>query len=288
MPNKDKLERQIKALAEEPDKQFVARLGVELVKQANQMEAKSRALRYFSVAFGIIACLLLIITLQLNAESEAPAAVGEANSPSVLIYHTHSQESFVSETKTSTEIHSVNDPQHNISLVGKRLADALQSNKVSAIQSAIDFATEAKSKQRDFSELYMMSRENVKEMLAIHTDIQMVLDVHRDSRKRNMTTLKINNTEVAKIRLVINHSHPNWERNLDFVQKISQKAQEMYPEFPIEVIEQKGMSPVYWNQDLHPRAVLVEIGGMENTLEEEYESAEILAKILAELLHEAS
>ncbi|MFP3534120.1 hypothetical protein SB763_32720, partial [Burkholderia sp. SIMBA_042] len=79
MPNKDKLEKQIKELAEEPDRQFVARLGVKLVKQANQMEAKSGALRYFSVACGIITCLLLIVTLKLNAESEAPATVGEAN-----------------------------------------------------------------------------------------------------------------------------------------------------------------------------------------------------------------
>jgi len=286
MPNKEQLIQQIKALKEEPDRGFVTRLEAKLVKQANQLEAKDKAMRYACVACSIIACLVLIGIFKMNAESQVPAMVGEVDSPVVLIYHTHSQESFISEAQTSTAIQAVSDPQRNISLVGKGLAGALQKNKVSAIQSPIDFEQEAFKQQKEESEPYLLSREHLKEMLAIYPTLQVVLDVHRDGRKRDMTTITKTNKERAKIRLVINNAHPGWEKNRDFALKISQKAKEMYPDFPIEVSEQKGRSPGYWNQDLHPHAILVEIGGIENTLDEEYASADVLAQLLAEVLRD--
>lgn len=283
MPNKEQLIQQIKALKEEPDRGFVTRLEAKLVKRANQLEAKNRAIRYARVACSIIACLLLLGTFKMYAESEVPAMVAEVDSPVVLIYHTHSQESFISEAHTSTAIQAVSDPQRNISLVGKSLAGALQKNRVSAIQSPLDFEQEAFQQQKDESEPYLLSRNYVKEMLALHPTLQVVLDVHRDVRNRERTTT---NKELATIRLVINNAHPSWEKNRDFALKISHKAKEMYPDFPIEVSQQKGRSPVYWNQDLHPHAILVEIGGIENTLDEEYASANVLAQLLTEVLRD--
>ncbi|MGG1664310.1 stage II sporulation protein P [Brevibacillus sp. NRS-1366] len=285
MPNMEQLIQQIKALKEEPDKGFVTGLEAKLVKQANQIEAKSKAMRYVGVACGFIVCLLLIGSFKMNAEQRVPAYVEKLESPAVLIYQTHSQESFHFEAKTPADSHAVSDPENNISLVGKGLADSLQKNNVSTIQSASDFQQEVASVQENV-DVYTLSREYVKGQLAIHPHLKVVLDVHRDSRTREMTTLTMNNKTMAKIRLVVNNAHPGWEMNRQFAFKISDKAKELYPQFPIEVSQRKGISSTYWNQDLHPHAVLVEIGGIENTWEEEFDSTDLLAQIIAEVLRD--
>ena len=43
---------------------------------------------------------------------------------------------------------------------------------------------------------------------------------------------------------------------------------------------------VIFNQDLNPKAMLIELGGVDNTIEELNNTLEVLAKVLKEVLDE--
>jgi len=85
----------------------------------------------------------------------------------------------------------------------------------------------------DFNKAYLNSRQTVKKILQEYPQIQVVLDVHRDSglKKRNDTLVRINGKDCAKVLIIVGTAHPQWRQNLAFAQKMESKANELYPGF---------------------------------------------------------
>jgi stage II sporulation protein P len=73
---------------------------------------------------------------------------------------------------------------------------------------------------------------------------------------------------------------PNWRQNYDFAVLLSERINQMYPGLSLGVRVKDGL----YNQFLHPRAVLVEMGTTENSTEEAARSARLLADALADIL----
>ena len=76
---------------------------------------------------------------------------------------------------------------------------------------------------------------------------------------------------------VVGTNHKNYEKNLKFVKEINELLNKKY----------KGISRgIYiredarFNQDLKDKAILIELGGVDNTLEEINNSLEVFASII--------
>lgn len=82
-------------------------------------------------------------------------------------------------------------------------------------------------------------------------------------------------------RLNLKEHHQNWKKNLEFAQKMSGKIEEMYP----GLLKRLEIRDTTYNQDLHPRALLLEIGDYNNTTTEAINSVRLLADVISSLLY---
>ena len=138
----------------------------------------------------------------------------------------------------------------------------------------------------DYGDAYLESEKTASEMLAAHPDARAVLDVHRDSGKtRGQSAITVGGKKAAPVLLVVGTGgRPNglWRSNYEFARRLAQKMDQLYPGLCAGVRLKDGR----YNQHLHPRALLVEIGTTQNSVEEAAAAAEMLACSLAQVLAE--
>lgn len=109
----------------------------------------------------------------------------------------------------------------------------------------------------------------------------MVFDIHRDSRKRSDTTIKLNGKDYPRIAIIISRSIKYYEESLKFAECLHNKIEEKYPSLSRGVmVKDNPPKQNTYNQDLIGHSVLLDIGGPENTLDEEYRTADALAEII--------
>lgn len=199
--------------------------------------------------------------------------------PLVGIYHTHTAESFI---PTSGVSHKPGGQRGDIVDVGEALVKRLAQHGVLAVQSKNihDYPS--------FMKAYGPSEVTARKMLEDNPSIQMLFDIHRDADKRENATAMINGVPMAKITIVVGMGQPDlvqphWQQNHAFAKLIDAKLNQYYPGLS------RGIQLVEWryNQHLHPRALLLEVGCQENSKEEAVRSIEALGDILAEILSES-
>jgi stage II sporulation protein P len=216
------------------------------------------------------------------AQTEEPKPIQPDGKPIVYIYHTHNRESYLPDLPGMTEPNQAYDKDKNITLVGERLLKALKDKNINAIQTKNDYWYKG-----DVKNEYDLSRKTVKEVLAKYDSLKMVFDIHRDSGSRENTTAKINGQDVAKVFFIIGGSNENWQKNSEFAIRIHNKLEQMYPGVSKGAHKNIFTNPNYdsrYNQDLSPNSIIIEIGGPENSMEEAYRTADLLANVIAELV----
>ena len=82
--------------------------------------------------------------------------------------------------------------------------------------------------------------------------------------------------------LVVGANQPNWKENLAFARQLEAKCNELYPELLRNNIHLKETGR--YNQQVHPHAVLLEIGSDLNTQEEANYAMECFAQVVYEVL----
>jgi stage II sporulation protein P len=201
-----------------------------------------------------------------------------SGNPLVGIYHTHTAESFI---PTSGQSHSPGGQRGDIVKVGDDLAKYLEKKGVGTVHS--DNIHDYPS----FMKAYNLSELTVKKMLSDNPSLQMIFDIHRDAEKRENVTAMVNGVAVARILIVVavgqpDLVQPHWQQNHAFAKLIEGKLNERYPGLS------RGIQMVDWryNQHLHPRALLLEVGCQENSLEEANRSIEMLGEVLVDIINE--
>ena len=187
----------------------------------------------------------------------------------VIIYHAHTTESFVPTSgKAFTE-----DLTKTVAQLGQELGDLLQS------QYNIPVIHNNKIHDLPRTGSYERALPTIKSLLEENQDADLVIDLHRDGVARNVTTVELDGKPVGKILFVVGSRHPDWQENNKKVQFLHNKLEEMAPGISRGVRER----PLVYNQHVHPGALLIEVGGHENSLEEAQRALPYLARALAEL-----
>ena len=228
------------------------------------------------------------VNLQEILSREITAAV-DKNLPAVLIYHTHTCESYelldrgfyTNERSTRSE-----NSAENTVRVGEELASALREKGYKVIHDTSVY-------DEQYSGAYDRSRANVVKILKENPSIQVVLDIHRDSislkdGSRIKPTAQVNGINSAQIKIITGCEEggvadfPNWEKNLIFAAKLQSVTADDYPELltPLMFCSRK------YNMDLIPCALQIEIGSDANTLSEAVYSARLLGNSLSKILKE--
>lgn len=206
----------------------------------------------------------------------------------VFVYSTHSRESFLPELSGVTDPNLAMDAKVNVTLVAKRLADALQDDGLGAQYDNTDFISILKDKGWQYYQSYDASRPVIKQAMATNKNLKYLIDIHRDSRPREMTTLDINGKNYAKIAFVVGEEYATYEKNFKLASDLHSLMNKEFPGISRGVITKQGSgTDGKFNQDLSDHAILIEIGGVENTLEELYRTADVVADLFSEYYWQA-
>lgn len=206
-----------------------------------------------------------------------------------FVYQSHSTESFLPELKDkgTTNPNLAYDSSKNITLVGQKLAESLQSKGVETLHSKANYPKMIRNFKNSYS--YKYSNRTLQEVTATNSELQYYFDIHRDSSVRKKTTVTINGTDYAQVYFVIGTAHPSWKKNEAFANQIHEILEKNNPGLSKGIYaktEEEGNG--IYNQNISPNAILIEIGGPYNTLEETYRTVELLSSAIAEVILEAN
>lgn len=194
-------------------------------------------------------------------------AQGRANNVKISLYHSHSDESYLPTDGAS----SIRD-NGGIYKVGESFKAALESNGVQADQST-------KSHDPHDKKAYARSRRTAQQQLQ-QQNPNALLDIHRDALERRFYTTQINGKDIAQIQLVVGRQNPNMRSNKQFAQELKAAADKAQPGLLKGIFYGRGS----YNQDLSPRALLLEVGTHKNTRAEAKDGANEFAKVVAAYL----
>lgn len=220
-----------------------------------------------------------------NMESNISLFSNYIKEPLVYIYHTHNDESFIPELKSLNpnghlEQENSYDENINITLVGERLSKALKKRNINNIVDTTNNMELVEQRGLSRAEAYTVSRDELVETLTRYKNIQMVFDIHRDTALGRNTTTEINGKSYSKLVFVVNQEDDKYDANMEFARKFHKKVQELYPGLSRGVFGKSKEMASDYNQDLLKQSVIIEIGGIENSLEEEYNTVEALAEVI--------
>ncbi|MCI8641393.1 MAG: stage II sporulation protein P [Clostridia bacterium] len=208
------------------------------------------------------------------------------NNKNVLIFHTHSCESYTSSEKypyVATGNFRTTDLNYTVTRVGTELENYLKQYQFNVVHNTSYHDYPA------YNGSYTRSLQTVENMLKT-TQADIIIDLHRDaigSRADYAPTVKIGDEYAAQIMFVIGTNeggllHPNWNQNLKFAIKVQQKAEEMYPGLfkPITLTTSR------YNQHTGKYANIIEVGATGNTMEQCLNSMKYLSAVFNEIAKE--
>ena len=207
----------------------------------------------------------------LAAPPVAEIDAGEQQLPRLLIYHTHTTESFlpVSGKAFTTDL------KQSVVILGDYLAEMLDS------EYGIPVLHHREIFDIPRSNAYAQARPVITKILEENPQIEVVVDLHRDGISREITTFSLNGNDTARILFVVGTRHEAWNSNLRFALFLQNILDEKYP----GLCRGTRRQSFTYNQHVHPRSVLVEIGSHENKKEEVLRAVPYLAEVLAQAFY---
>jgi len=203
-----------------------------------------------------------------NIESKSVMTTsGVQGKRTIAIYHTHSDESYV-----PTDGRASIPYNGGIFKVGEALKKALEEKGINVILSK-------RPHDPHDASAYQRSRRTAMELLKQGPDA--IVDIHRDAVPAEEYAGNINGKPVAKIRLVVGRQNPQMKTINNFAWQLKAVADKKYPGLVKGIFYGKGN----YNQDLFPRAILVEAGTYTNYRENAQEGVQILADVIATTLY---
>ncbi|USK78729.1 stage II sporulation protein P [Peribacillus frigoritolerans] len=206
----------------------------------------------------------------------------------VEIYHSHNRESYLPYLKGVTNPDLAYHSKINITKLGERMVEDLADKGIGSSLDKTDIMGNLNNKGLNYAKSYQESRKSVQTALANNKDLEYLIDIHRDSKRKKHTTITIKGKEYAKIAFVIGGNNPNFEKNAALANKIHKALEKKYPGISRGVMKQGGSSHNgIYNQDLSGNAMLLEIGGVDNTFEEMYLTVDAFTEVFSEFYWDA-
>lgn len=247
---------------------------------------KLRDFNYLLNRFYTVDSTTMIGAEQLNADTLLSYNLKidkKTSGPKVLIFHTHSQETFVDSV--------AGDANTSIVGVGAYLAEQLNAKGIETIhhKGVYDLI----DGKLDRSKAYELSEAGVREILKQYPSIEVVIDLHRDGVPENLHLVTdINGKKVAKIMFFNGLSrtksqgniaylkNPYIQDNLAFSLQMQLEMEQNYPGMARKIY----LKGYRYSLHMMPKSLLIEAGAQTNTVEETKNAMELLANVLAEVL----
>ena len=274
----------------EPDEARPADAGTVIEKTYPQGSGE----KYIACGSGSIKNNTRVTAADIAAEIANPipfAVEWDSPDPQVLILHTHATEDYRLSAGLwfpAGDGARTTDRSLNMCTVGRIMADTLNAAGLNTLHD------ESLNDYPSYTGSYENSRAVAQQYLARYPSIKIILDVHRDaieteSGSRMAPVCTVNGLQSAQVMIICGCDNgttvslPAWRQNLRFAAAWERSMEGLFPGLTRPVL----FSYRFYNQDLLPGSLLIEIGGHGNNLNEALAAGQLAAQGLAEALRRA-
>ncbi|QUW23360.1 stage II sporulation protein P [Sporosarcina sp. Marseille-Q4063] len=201
-----------------------------------------------------------------------------------LLYNTHSHEAFEPITQKHDGKIAVSHQEVNIMALSEKVKTQLEFNGVGTDIIDVDVTAEMNKVGIPYHKSYDVVRPYVQKALndAVY---DIILDIHRDSLKADRTTVTYKGEKFAQVVFVIGGDHANFKLNQELAEKMMFEMEQIVPNITKNIVFKSGHGvDGKYNQDLHERLILVEIGGIGNDEAELNRTSVVLAEAVFQTL----
>ena len=207
--------------------------------------------------------------------------IKETNKPIIYLYNTHQKEEYAPTTYAEFSVNPT------VIINNYILEDIFNSNGYETFVESNSIKDILNQNNWKYYESYKASRILLEQSIIDNPTLKYFIDIHRDSLPKDRTTITINDKKYATILFIIGMENENYQENLEFTNKISNKITEKYPNLSKGIYKKSGpgVNGIY-NQDFNPKTILIEIGGFENTTSEVLNTSLAFAECFMEVINE--
>lgn len=191
--------------------------------------------------------------------------VKKSKGKSIYIYNTHQGEKYV---------------QESVIEGSQYLMKLLESKGYDVVYETNDFEKYKKEYGISYNQSYTVSKMYTQQAIKEHGHFDLYIDYHRDSVKKNLTSLSYKNKSYAKLMFVVGKSSSHYPNTRTEAKKLSEALNKKIPEISRGVYEKQS----HYNQSVDKNMFLIEVGAHENTYTEVKNSLVILASVIDEYL----
>ncbi len=205
-------------------------------------------------------------TTAIGVMDGAVPTVKQGVKPTIAVYHTHSDESYVpGDGKESI------DGNGGIYDVGAVFVEELKK---------LGFDVEYNTENHNPHDVNAYNRSRKTAAALIKSGPDAIIDVHRDAVPPGQYQTQVNGQQATKIKLVVGRTNPNSKSNLEFAKNLKAAMDQKAPGLSNGIYMGKGS----YNQDLSPRAMLIEVGAHTNNKDAAEQGVKAFASILPTVL----
>ncbi|MBR6985422.1 MAG: stage II sporulation protein P [Ruminococcus sp.] len=212
--------------------------------------------------------------------------IKDTDEPQVLIYHTHTTESFEPFVRDEYDAgfnYRTTDPTKNVVMVGDAIQAELEAQGIGVIhvRTIHDYPS--------YNGSYARSRETIVPILEQYPDIKVALDIHRDAVAGDGVSyqpyIEADGREAAQVMIISGCDDgtlgmPEYMKNFHFACSLQQKMESDHPGLTRPIL----FDYRHYNQDLTTGSLLIEVGSHCNTLDQVQYAGQLVGRSLAELL----
>lgn len=201
--------------------------------------------------------------------------------PILYLYSTHQEEKYAS---------SMLEPYNivpNIMIASKILKEYLEDRGIKVVLEEESISDKLHSLGWKYGASYKVSRMFMESAVLNNPSLKYFVDLHRDAGTYSSTTTEIAGEKYAKMLFVIGLDYDTYEYNLDFAENLKSKLVAIDPSLCRGIMKKtgKGVNGVY-NQDYSKNAILIEVGGQYNNINEVDNSLRVFADVLSAYIKE--
>lgn len=201
--------------------------------------------------------------------------------PKVYIYNSHQLENYSMENLEAYDI------TPNVMMASYLLKEKLNKLGIPTIVEDSNITEFMKINNWNHADSYKASRFYLLETLNNNPNLELIIDLHRDSLKHDAATTTIDGKDYAKVLFVVGLEHDNYKDNLGLANEINNLIKEKYSSLSRGVITKEGANvDGIYNQDVSPKMILLEVGGYESSIEEVMNTIDAISIVINDYLGE--
>ena len=200
----------------------------------------------------------------------------DIDNPIIYIYNSHQLENY---NNSNLEIYGITP---NVLMASYLLKEKLNEKGISTIVEDTNLTEFLELNNWNHANSYKASRIFMLDKQNTYKSLKYYIDIHRDSVNKELSTITIKDKTYAKILFVVGLEHKNYKQNLALANEINHLFNKYYKGLSRGVLKKEGagVDGIY-NQDISSHAMLIEVGGVDNTIEEVLNTINAISDILS-------